>query len=533
MSTNVKTIVLIGFQDQGNLGLGYLASVLLEDGYLPIIVDIKQSHEDILNIIKAHKPILIGFSLIFQYYLPKFKKLAAFLRVSGINCHMTIGGHFPSMCYQQTLQQIPELDSIVRFEGEYSLLAIVKKLHKGNDWRTVKGIAYKQKDQIVTNNLRALITDLDTLPFPYRSSFDHEILGLKIQPILATRGCPRQCSFCSIREFYAQAKGKLVRRRSPANVVQEMRKLYEQNNVRIFLFQDDDFPLVGKAGKKWVYEYIAQLAKNQLLGNIVWKISCRVDELDKQLLEDMKSAGLYLVYLGIESGSRQGLKTLNKKVSIEDNYRAVALLKELDILFGYGFMLFDPSSTFATVLENIQFLRRIIGDGAAAAVFCKMLPYSGTPIEKELIDLGRLTGTVAQPDYNFTDSKLDRFYDQINETLSAWVYGQNALSHNLNLMWHEVALIQRLLPNIQGLDAYINELQSVTEKTNETIFTTIERGVSHYQRDSSPPFNTQQMSNDAHSIINNILSERDSFIRHNQETIIRYLDGFESQTYQD
>ena len=94
----------------------------------------------------------------------------------------------------------------------------------------------------------------------------------------------------------------------------------------------------------------------------------------------MREAGLYRVYMGLESGSEEGLTTLHKQITVEQNLRAVATLKMPGIMFEFGFMLFDPSTTFESVAENLAFLRTIVGDGAAAATFCRMIPYDGTPV---------------------------------------------------------------------------------------------------------------------------------------------------------
>jgi hypothetical protein len=87
-----------------------------------------------------------------------------------------------------------------------------------------------------------------------------------------------------------------------------------------------------------------------------------------------------MVYLGIESGNEEGLQALNKNISVEQNISAVRVLKSLGLRYDFGFMLFDPSSTIETVLENIRFLRKICGDGSATASFGKTLPYSGTEL---------------------------------------------------------------------------------------------------------------------------------------------------------
>ena len=89
--------ILIGFQEQGNLGVGYVASMLSRSGCAVRILDFHDTRESILDTIRSAKPALVGFSLIFQYYVPQFRALAAYLRDNGIACHFCVGGHYPSL----------------------------------------------------------------------------------------------------------------------------------------------------------------------------------------------------------------------------------------------------------------------------------------------------------------------------------------------------------------------------------------------------------------------------------------------------
>src|SRR5260370_41698932 len=98
----------------------------------------------------------------------------------------------------------------------------------------------------------------------------------------------------------------------------------------------------------------------------------------------------------------------------------VRIVKETGLLFSYGFMLFDPSSTFDSVRENVGFLRQIVGDGSAAATFCRMLPYGGTPIRHQLQAGGRLRGDVTHPDYDFLELRLSQAYRQLHQVGGPW-----------------------------------------------------------------------------------------------------------------
>src|SRR5690349_8573418 len=409
-----RPVVLIGFQRQANLGLGYLASYLRQHGYTVRVFDCESAPDEIREAIGDDEPLLVGFSLIFQFYIDRFDTLMRRLRDGGVRCHFTMGGHFPSLSYAHTLALLPELDSVVRFEGEATLLELADRLSMGQEWRGIPGVSYREAGDVVPGTLRPLLRDLDVLPYPERDfSRDNSVLGRRAIPLLASRGCARTCSFCSIHMFYRSAPGKVVRTRKPAEVVREMRMLHVDHGITIFLFQDDDFPLFGTVWRRWASEFVDELYAADLVGRVIWKINCRADAVEPTLFARMRDAGLYLVYMGLESGTDEGLKTLHKQITVEQNIRAVATLKGLGLLFDFGFMLLDPSSTFESVRVNVAFLREIVGDGSAAAVFCRMIPYDGTPIKDELAAAGRLRGDVCNPDYDFLDPRLSDFYDAL------------------------------------------------------------------------------------------------------------------------
>src|SRR5260370_40026255 len=104
----------------------------------------------------------------------------------------------------------------------------------------------------------------------------------------------------------------------------------------------------------------------------------------------MRDAGLYLVYMGLESGNAEGLKTLHKQITVEQNLRAVEILKSIGLFFDYGFMLFDPSSTFEAVRAHLNFLRAIVGERCCPVTFFPMLPYDGTATKDDLDNSSKL-----------------------------------------------------------------------------------------------------------------------------------------------
>lgn len=525
--SNARPIVLIGFLHQENLGLGYLAAMLRRYDYEVVVLDFEQDPAEIADVARKHDPLIIGFSLIFQFYLPRFAALARALRASGLGCHFTMGGHFPSLSYQHALELIPELDSVVRFEGEETLLELADVLSTGGDFHAVSGIAYVGDGAAVCTAPRALVHHLDDLPYPVRTFQKRAFLGRRSTYLLASRGCIRTCSFCSIHMFYRAAPGKVVRTRTPARVVEEMAMLNAEHDITLFLFQDDDFPVYGVKWRRWAHEFCDALHQAGLVGKILWKISCRADAVDADLFARMRNSGLYLVYMGLKSGNEQGLISLNKRITVEQNIAAVDTLKRLGIRFEFGFMLFEPSTTFATVREDLAFLRRIVGDGSTAAGFCRMVPYDGTPIKDELMKSGRLRGDVCDPYYDFLDPKLGEFCYALGSILqvTGWMHGLESVSQTLNVAWSELAVMERLFPRLPGIGQYRATLQEITRASNTLLFQVVEEIGRAYSDDEPHGWSADALRERCASFVEDFLRERNAFVLENQEILLEALRG--------
>jgi len=522
---NPRPVILIGYQKQGNLGLGYLAATLRQGGHNVILLDYECDREAILAAVQDHDPVLIGFSLIFQFYIRQYAALIRYLRDHGIDCHFTMGGHYPTLAYQQTLETAPGLDSVVRFEGEQTLLELVGELNAGRDWRNITGLAFFRDGEAVITPARKLMVDLDQLPYPDRDFEPEIVLGRRVMPLLASRGCARTCSFCSIHTFYRTAPGKVVRTRRPVEVVKEMLWLYEERGITIFLFQDDDFPLFGKVWQRWAGELVDELHKVNLPGRIIWKINCRADAVDPDLFARMRDAGLYIVYMGLESGTEEGLVTLNKGITVEQNLHAVHTLKQLGIMFEFGFMLLDPSSTFKSVRANTDFLRAIVGDGSAAATFCKMLPYDGTPIKDELERTGRLRGDVCAPDYDFLDSRLEDFYQALARIIdvTGWIHGHKALSPQLNWAWNEVAVMDSLFPDLPDMPDFKETLRTITQTSNNLLFDVVNELSSAFENDKAHDCDAGAMQARCSALLDRLMDARNTFVARNQALLLEAL----------
>lgn len=458
------SILLVGFQDQDNLGLRYLQSSVRQAGFGARIVTYSSNPAPLVDLVLRERPGVVGFSLIFQYMAPDFGRVIQALRDAGVTAHITMGGHYPSFDYGEVLSRIPGLDSIVRFEGEPTLVELMATLAAGGDWRAIPGLAFRRDGgEIAATPLRPSVRDLDTLPWPEREDVDYSAHDLPTASILGSRGCPWDCSFCSIRPFYEAQEGPLRRMRRPDAVVEEMYALYHERGVPVFLFQDDDFLAGGKRARDWACEIADGLVRAGLQGKVAFKMSCRSDEIHEDCMRKLMEGGLTHVYMGVENGDPQGLLNMSKRIKPDQHLRAGRILKDLGLSFDFGFMLLDPYSTIQMARNNVDFLEEFVGDGWAVASFCRMLPYAGTPVKAKLESEGRLLGTPFEPDYRFLDPKLDLFYDWMLATFHRRNFTNRGLCHLLKSLLFEARL---RLPGYQvftDLDrAFVKHLNAVS-----------------------------------------------------------------------
>jgi len=470
-----NSVVLIAFEERENLGVRYMAAVLSEAGHQACIIDFRREKEDILEELISRDSILVGFSIIFEEHIYNFRDLIAFLRDNGIDSHFTAGGHYASLEPAALYETIPSLDSIVRFEGEHTLLDLVNHLHLGEDWRSVMGISYKSHGSLVNNELRALEKNLDAYPYPIRSEFKEYVLEKKHTTIIAGRGCIHNCVYCNIGEFYRLPPGPVKRIRDPVRIVEEMDHLYREHDCSIFLFQDDDFPFTTSKKTGWIEKFCNALEKKALVGKIMWKVNCRPDEVERGVIEMMKEHGLFRIYLGIEDGTDDGLLRINKKQQVADSIRGVNIIKDFGIGMDFGFMLFQPTTTYKTLNENLRFLESICGDGYMPVAFLKMLPYFGTRIEKDLRAQGRLTGVPGFLDYDYPDESMNHYHHLVFEIFHQWLNTPDGFTNMSKWTWEFLLVYAFFYGSISGIQQLSEELKSAVSEANLFMLDTLKR----------------------------------------------------------
>jgi anaerobic magnesium-protoporphyrin IX monomethyl ester cyclase len=426
----LKPVVLVGAEAEENLSIRYLASSIEGEGFRAEL----QAWSDppdprlLAEAIRDRDPLVVGLSLPFQTRAPAILGLGRALRSVGCEAHLCVGGHFATFEHRNLLRDFPEIDSAVRHEGEIPFLTLCKRLRDGEAARGIPGVTVREDGQVFEGG-RTPLPPLDTLPFPDRRGPPHEILGVRTSPIVGSRGCYADCSFCCIHAYAESADGPRYRRRSPESIAEEMSREYVHRGVRLFVFHDDNFLVPSRRKNLERYGRLNQLLQDRGLQDIGLVIKCRPNDVDAELFELLKSMGTIRAYVGIETNSPEGIVSLNRRVSPEDNEGALRILNELDIYHSFNVLLFDPETTLEGVQENLDFMER---HARTPFNFCRAEVYAGTPLKRALEAQGRLEGDYFAWNYRMRDPRVEVLFRMATTAFHTRNFRTDGLA-NLNM----------------------------------------------------------------------------------------------------
>lgn len=337
------------------LGLGYLAAVLKQKGFEVRIIDACFEGipiEELLKQIKEYDPDIVGIGCL-THILRSAIELAGRVKLLNNEIKIVMGGPHSTYDYQDLLRA-GCIDQIVIGEGERTFPELCSAIEQGAALEGIKGIAFVKNGELIKTHYRELVDDLDSLPFPARELVDFgqyiQSYGVleKSVDVMSSRGCTNRCVFCSSGHLFGK-----WRTRSVGNIITEVRSLLkEYPGIKSINFMDDDFT----ADKGRVLDLCATM-KKEGLNTLNWVCLARVDQLDEENVSAMKSAGCVRVHLGIESGSEEILKNINKRISLEQAKKAVRLLEGHKIEAYSFFMVGHPGETTLTIKKTVAFAR--------------------------------------------------------------------------------------------------------------------------------------------------------------------------------
>ena len=335
------------------MDLLYLASVAREQGYLPTVKDYSfysQTLEDFTNDISELKPRYVVVNAATPTLESDLEVLRIAKEVLGDEV-ITIakGAHFNFLA-REVMQDHDFIDIVMCGESELTFGEILKE----KPLSEIHGICFRQEFEIIQTPKRPFNDNLDSLPYPARDLIDNSLYTRpdngKVQAVIkVSRGCPYHCFFC----LATPLSGAVVRKRSPENILGEIRECVEKYGIKNFVFWSDIFNLE----KGWTRELCQKIIDSKL--NITFSTNTRADSADVETIKLMKKAGCRLVSIGIESGCQQMLDKMGKKITLEQVRKTVAAFKREHIQIYAYYVIGLPWETKETIEQTLNFAKSL------------------------------------------------------------------------------------------------------------------------------------------------------------------------------
>ena len=395
------------------LGLAYIAAALEEAGLGVCVVDAvgdePERHtryykgylvgarlEDIAKQIPADVDI-VGVTAVFTHEWPAVVQLIASIKKERPEVTVVVGGEHVTSLPEFSLIT-SAADALVVGEGEETVVALVNALRAGQTLRDIDGIAYRDGDRMVVNKRRARRTQVDEIAPPAWHHFDleayhrHRFVGgmysdAMTVPILATRGCPYQCTYCSAPNMWLPRWIP----RDPIKVVDEIEHYVRAYGARNFPFQD----LTAIVRKDWIVRFCRELIDRKL--DITWQLptGTRSEAIDREVARLLKLSGMVSMAYAPESGSETTRKLIKKKMKTDhlfDSIEAAASDLNVAAFLVIGF----PHDSPESLAENLPFIDRLAVSGVTDVSVGYYMALPGTELFHSLYDAGQI--------------KLDRAY---------------------------------------------------------------------------------------------------------------------------
>lgn len=337
-----------------SLGLGFIASFIKKNANweVEVIEPFIQGLTENQVIDKAVRSDIIGLVCYTEsrFYCFNFAKKLKRLRPAS---RIIIGGPHVNTLDELILSYYPFVDVVVRNESEETMLEIVKD----RPLDEIKGITWRKNGKIIRNPAREMVLDIDNLDYDYAllSPWIEEwkdweapahLQKVRHLPIIASRGCPLHCSFCSANQQW----GGIWRGLSPEKLVEKIKYLVNRYNIGYFRFYDSLFTI----NKKRILKFCELLEEEDL--KVSFRIDIRVGE-DRYILERLRKVGCDVVGFGVETGSDKILKRIHKGTTRRDIEETIEICKDLGFWTIGFFMISLPDETLKDIKKTLELIK--------------------------------------------------------------------------------------------------------------------------------------------------------------------------------
>ena len=390
------------------IGLAYISSSLKEHGFTVEILDavgeapknrtgyykgylVGSSLKEIVEKINPNSK-CIGISVIFTHEWPAVVKLVSLIKEKFPNMPVILGGEHISAMPEFSLMT-SNADYIVMGEGEETIIELIKAIKNEATFQKIEGIGYRINNQVVINNRRNRQQSIDKISYPDWDSFNvkgyHENRfsggmysdGITI-PILATRGCPYQCTYCSSPNMWSP----LWIPRDPIRVVDEIEYNVKKFGAKNFPFQD----LTAIIKKDWVKAFCEELIKRDL--NISWQLpsGTRSEAIDSEIAFLIKKSGMISMAYAPESGSEETRKYIKKKMKTDRLFDSVDAAAQADLNVAVFLVIGFPHDLPNHLEENKNFVERLAKHGVTDLSVGFYMALPGTELFHSLYDSNKI-----------------------------------------------------------------------------------------------------------------------------------------------
>ena len=372
------------------LGICYIAAVLEKAGHEVKIIDglnLNITSEEIVKKVEDYNPDLVGLTSVTVAH-HRTIELAELIKDKFSELMIVVGGPHVTFSPEKTMEK-KCFDVGVFGEGEYTILDIIDCIKGEKSLAEVKGIIYRDGEDVKKNVARPFIVNLDELPLPARHLLDMEIYHTHIlahkreraASIITSRGCPFSCVFCN-RMF-----GKKYRGHSAEYVVKEIDELVKRYGIQELEIKDDNFT----ANPARVKKICKMLIERKY--DLIWSCEARADVASEELFRMMKKAGCWLIQLGIETGDDRVMKAIKKGITVDQVEKAVKMANKAGIKVKGFFMLGHHVDTKESIEKTINFANSL---GLQAANFTITVPMEGSELYTIMKDYGTWDGNMKE-----------------------------------------------------------------------------------------------------------------------------------------
>jgi anaerobic magnesium-protoporphyrin IX monomethyl ester cyclase len=456
-----------------SLGLAFIAGALKKDGHEIQVIDSLAEAPDqyvafkddiVINGITEREIAalispgtkVIGLSLMFSGNWLHNRILIDHLRDSFPDAVIIAGGEHLTAAAEFCIEQTRGLDVCVLGEGEDTVQDVVKAIADGTDLLEIEGIVYRNSDnKPVRTPARKRIREVEAVAWPAWEYFpldkykENSIIygvdrGVYSLPLMATRGCPYECTFCSSPQMW----GTRYFMRSPQDVVNEIE--YFKNTFGALNF--DFYDLTAIIKKKWIIEFAKEVLDRKL--DITWQIPAgtRSEVIDKEVAHYLYLSGCRNITYAPESGSEAILKAIKKKVNLNSMLDSIRYSCEEKMNIKINVIIGFPEDTHADIWKTMWFLIKASKAGVNDMAPSVFSPYPGSELFEKLKKAGKIRMEDDEYFYQiiYVDTFLNNYFynDNINRHfLRFYLLCYLAVFYLSNFIFHP----QRLFKTIQNL----------------------------------------------------------------------------------